>query len=226
MEKEFADKKAFAGGRPTAELLLVVFCVVAVEWIILPFTRNALVIAVPVIILLIVVIFSHVSRGETPQVLGWRFEGFVAALRLLAAPTLIFCGLLVLAGWLADSLRFSEALRWPGFAEKGLKVFVGALLQQHLLQAFFYRRMEETALGAGRTSVFLTALIFALLHLPNLWLTIFTFVGGAVWVRIYQKRQNLLALGLSHWLLSLVLSYSISPDALQGMRVGYNYFRY
>lgn len=214
----------FIIGNPVAEILTVVFCIVAIEWIILPFTKNALVIAIPVVILFAVLVLSHIKRKETPKVVGWNFEEFFETLKLLVIPTLFFCGILILIGWFAGSLRFHEVLRFA-FLEKCLKVFVGAMLQQHLIQAFFNRR-AMAIWEKGTLSILIIALIFSLFHLPNFWLVIFTFVAGAVWVSVYQKRQNLFALSLSHFVLSLVLSLSISSDALQGMRVGYNYFGY
>jgi membrane protease YdiL (CAAX protease family) len=219
-----AKKKNFIIGNPLAEILTVVFCVVAIEWIILPFTKNAFVIAIPIVIILVVVILSHIKRKETPKAVGWNLIDFLETLKLLVIPTLIFCVILVLVGWFAGSLRFQEI--WHiSFLEKCLKVFIGAMLQQHLIQAFFDRR-AEMVWEKGTISIFVVALIFSLLHLPNFWLVIFTFVAGIVWVSVYQKRQNLFALSLSHFVLSLVLSLSISSDVLQGMRVGYNYFGY
>ena len=107
----------------------------------MPFTKNAFVIAIPVVIIFAVVILSHIKRKETPKAVGWNFVEFFETLKLLAIPTLIFCVILVLVGWLAGSLRFHEVWRFA-FLEKCLKVFIGAMLQQHLIQAFFDRRAE------------------------------------------------------------------------------------
>lgn len=217
---ELAAKSAL----PLVEIAAVVFCVVAVEWLIMPFTRNAAVIALPVVGLVAIVAYSHIRRRESLREVGWRSLGFGGTAKWLLLPTLGFCMALVLTGWYAGSLRWAEIETWS-FIEKLAKVLVGAVLQQHLLNAFLARRAEEVW-GTGSTAVLVTASIFALLHLPNLWLTIFTFIAGALWVRTYLARPNLFALTLSHAVLSLVLSLSISPDVLQGMRVGYNYFRY
>jgi membrane protease YdiL (CAAX protease family) len=98
------------------------------------------------------------------------------------------------------------------------------LIQQHALQAFFNRRAQEIW-SNGYLSIFVTALIFALLHLPNFWLTVATFLGGLMWATVYQRVPNLFALAISHALMSGVLVLTMPTAALHGMRVGYNYFR-
>ena len=211
-------------GNPAVEISLVVFCAVAIEWIILPFTKNPFVIAIPAVIILITILASHVKAGETPATVGWHFKNFLSAIKSLVLPSIVFCAILIFAGWFADSLRFETALNLS-FLQKCLVVFIGAAIQQHVLQAFFNRRTERIW-GRGKTSILAAALIFSLLHLPNFWLTIFTFIGGLVWVRLYQRTPNLIALTISHWSLSLVMYLSLSSQALHGGRVGYNYFGY
>ncbi|MCA1849827.1 MAG: CPBP family intramembrane metalloprotease, partial [Acidobacteria bacterium] len=73
-------------------------------------------------------------------------------------------------------------------------------------------------------SVLLVALIFGALHLPNPWLTMATFVGGAVWAVVYQRAPNLYALALSHAIMTWVLVSTLPTQALQNLRVGFKYF--
>jgi membrane protease YdiL (CAAX protease family) len=68
------------------------------------------------------------------------------------------------------------------------------------------------------------AFIFALIHLPNLWLAVATFVGGVIWAAVYQRAPNLLALGLSHGVMTWVLISCVPQSALQSLRVGFKYF--
>jgi membrane protease YdiL (CAAX protease family) len=65
---------------------------------------------------------------------------------------------------------------------------------------------------------------FALLHLPNPWLTPAAFCGGLLWAWTYQRAPNLWALAFSHSLMTVVLVTTVPYSALGGMRVGYGYF--
>ncbi len=69
------------------------------------------------------------------------------------------------------------------------------------------------------------ASIFGLLHLPNLLLTLATFIVGLFWAAVYQRASNLFALALSHSMMSVVLVSTVPASALHGMRVGFNYYR-
>lgn len=209
--------------KPLAEMAIVLFCALAVEWLILPFTKNPFVIALPILIVVGVVFFAHRRRGESLKEIGYRFDNFIACWRILILPMLAFFVGLTVLGWLLGSLRYGDVFSCA-FLKKYVWLFLWGLVQQHALQAFFNRRVQDVW-GKGYASVLIAAAIFALLHLPNLWLTIATFLGGLMWARVYQKVPNLFALALSHGLMSTALVLSAPPAALHGMRVGYNYFR-
>ena len=209
--------------KPLAEMAIVLFCALAVEWLILPFTKNPFLVALPIVVIVSVVFFSHRARGETLKEIGYRFDNFAACWRILIVPMLAFFVGLTIIGWALGSLRYADVFSFA-FVKKYVWLFVWGLVQQHALEAFFNRR-SQAVWGKGYLSVFVAASIFALLHLPNLWLTVATFLGGLMWARVYQKVPNLFALALSHGLMSAALVLSQPPAALHGMRVGYNYFR-
>lgn len=208
---------------PAAEITIVLLCALAVEWAILPFTNNPFLVALPVLIALLTIVFSHRLHNESLKELGYRFDNFAACWRLLILPMLGFFIFLTLLGWFLGSLRYAD-LFGEAFFRKYVWLFVWGLIQQHGLQAFFNRRLQ-TIWSKGFLSVSIAALIFALLHLPNFWLTIATFFGGLMWASVYQRVPNLFALAISHGIMSGALVMSMPPAALHGMRVGYNYFR-
>jgi membrane protease YdiL (CAAX protease family) len=100
---------------------------------------------------------------------------------------------------------------------------VWGLMQQYVLQGFINRR-AQIIWGRGLRSILLVALLFALLHMPNLWLSAATFLGGLVWAAVYQRAPNLPALALSHGLMSLLLASSLPASTLNSLRVGIRYF--
>jgi membrane protease YdiL (CAAX protease family) len=181
--------------------------------------------AVPVGLAFALMIYSHRLRGETAREIGWNRSQFLPALKLLVVPMLAGALALALFGrlWLGSGFRVGDGR--AGWAVLGFPVwgFLWGLLQQYVLQGFVNRR-AQILFGRGTSSVLLTASVFALLHLPNPWLTAATFAGGVLWAWAYQRAPNLFALALSHAAMTWVLVSALPESALRGLRVGFKYF--
>ena len=68
--------------------------------------------------------------------------------------------------------------------------------QQFALHTVFLREAQATL---SRTAgIWLAALMFAALHLPNPFLTVMTGLGALAWCWIYDRYPNLLPMALSH----------------------------
>jgi membrane protease YdiL (CAAX protease family) len=190
------------------------------EWMVMPFAGNSkLVAAVPVGLAFTLMLLSHHARREPAREIGWRFDNFGGAARLLVLPMLVVAIVLVGIGLMTRSLRFDrqQVLEWAVWLP------LWGLMQQYVLQGFINRR-AQILYGRGSKSVLLVALIFALLHLPNPWLSVATFAGGLVWAYVYQRAPNLIALALSHALMSMLLALSLPPATINSLRVGIKYF--
>jgi membrane protease YdiL (CAAX protease family) len=202
------------------EIASVTLSFLFAEWMIQPFAANSRWIsAAPLVLAFALMLLSHQARGETAREIGWRVDNFLSALRLLILPMIGLGLLILLVGWLGSSLRFEKLQLWQWAAW----LLVWGAVQQYVLQGFINRR-AQILWGCGARSVFLVALVFALLHLPNPWLSVATFIGGAIWAAIYQRVPNLPALALSHALMSLLLASSFPASALHSLRVGIRYF--
>jgi membrane protease YdiL (CAAX protease family) len=95
--------------------------------------------------------------------------------------------------------------------------------QQFALHTVFLREAQATVGRPG--GVLLAALMFAILHLPNPFLTAMTGLGALAWCWIYDRHPNLIPLALSHALLTLAILYAFD-DAITGrLRVGIAYLR-
>jgi membrane protease YdiL (CAAX protease family) len=211
-----------AGDRVLAawEIASVTISFLIAAWLILPFIGNDKVVwAIPVAMAFALMLCSHRTRSETAREIGWRTDNFFEAVRLLLLPVLGFVVVIFVAGWLWGSLRFEASQFRPRF----LWLPVWGLMQQYVMQGFINRR-AQIIWGRGWPSALLVALIFGLLHLPNLWLTVATFTGGLILALVYQRVPNLPALALAHGLVSLLMVSTLPPTALHSMRVGFKYF--
>jgi len=200
------------------EICSVVASGLIAEWVVFAFAgRSKVVAAIPVLLALGFMLFSHRERSETLRDLGFRADNFIAAARLLVVPTLLVVVLVVVRVW------FTGPLSVAPWRNRFVLLPLWALFQQYVLNGFLNRR-AQLALGQGWKSVLLVAVIFALFHLPNAGLTALTFAGGLLWASVYQRKPNLFALALSHALASITLALTISPNLLNGLRVGFKYF--
>ena len=201
------------------EILSVVTSCLLVEWVVLSFAgRSKLIAAVPVLLALGLMLFSHRERGETLQDIGFRTDNFLAACRLLLLPTALILIVVVAVAWFT-----SYSVTVAPWRNRFLLLPLWALFQQYALNGFINRR-AQLALGQGPKSIVLVAVVFSLFHLPNPLLAILTLAGGLVWAAVYQRQPNLLALALSHSVSSMTLALTVSPKLLDSLRVGFKYF--
>jgi membrane protease YdiL (CAAX protease family) len=195
------------------------------EWILAAAAgRTKIIILIPLILAFVLIITSHLLRRENLRDLGFRFDNFLQAIKLLALPmvvvALISVGLGLCFGTRPDLSRWHPERHLAGQLALG---FAWGLFQQYVLQSFINRR-AQIVWDRGARSVMLTALIFAFLHFPNPWLMLVTLIGGVVWAFVYQRAPNLFALALSHSVMTWILVSTLPVSALNHLRIGFKYF--
>jgi membrane protease YdiL (CAAX protease family) len=230
-ERDAARANISAGTLPSDrslaawEIASLVASSLIAEWILAAAAgRTRLIVAIPITLAFVLVISSHFLRRENLRELGFRFDNFLQAMKLLAPPMIVVAllslGLGLIFGARPDLFRWHPERHIAGQLALG---FAWGFLQQYVLQSFINRR-AQIVWHRGVRSVLLTALIFAFLHFPNPWLMLVTFVGGVVWAFVYQRAPNLFALALSHALMTWVIVSTLPMSALNHLRIGFKYF--
>jgi hypothetical protein len=214
-------EKTKAAGR----IAFVALAVLIGEWIFpLIFGHRSWAFSFIVLIILIFGFHSHRALREGLAEIGFCLDNFLCAVRLLVPPMLLaFVVLLVIGhriGALGLPLSYASILRMRYL----VWLLWWGLLQQYALQAIV-NRQAQILWGKGTRSLLAVTLMFGLLHLPNLPLVLATLAGGFIWADTYQKAPNLIALTLSHCIMTIVLIWCLSPPLLHNLRVGIGYYQ-
>jgi membrane protease YdiL (CAAX protease family) len=112
---------------------------------------------------------------------------------------------------------------WPAL-ESVWGYVIWSMLQEFILQSFFFNRFEE--LYGGPAAVWIAATLFAAAHLPSPILTTLTLIGALFFCEMFRRYRSIYPLGVVHAMLGLSI-FLIMPDSLlHHMRVGIGYLNY
>jgi hypothetical protein len=200
------------------EIGCLLVCMELIMWLVplIPNSRMAYTGLAMLIIILLAV--AQLREAASARELGFRLDNFLPTLLWISARLAPFVALLLLVGVAARSLQFGS--RFYGMLAS---VPLWALLQQYMLFVFVHRRLR-VALGEGQRVVMVTALMFALLHLPNPMLMVACAVAGFIWAQAYERSPNLFANALTHTIASALIANSLPHWLLKNMVVGTNHF--
>jgi hypothetical protein len=165
-------------------------------------------------------LLSQLRRRESLRDIGVRAGNLPRALRNAALVVLPATAACLLMGWYLDSIHFPGPSHSAALA---LWFIVWGTAQQYGLSCFFYRRFREIFASTWAATAG-AAVLFAVFHMPNGFLVAVTLGAGAAACRLYQREANLIALGLAHGMISLVVLYSLPVSVTHGLHVGPGYY--
>ncbi len=187
--------------------------ILSYTWYVAPRTPHQMG-AVPIVAVAALGIWRASRTGEW----GLDRSAFMPALRAAALITLPAVGLILGTGAVFGTLH--DRRDFLG-SVAGLVVWGGA--QQWILQTVVLREAQRVA--APARAVVVSAVLFALVHVPNPFLTAVTFAGGLAWCAIYARHPNVLPLALSHGLGTLAILYAFDEAITGRLRIGYAYLQ-
>jgi membrane protease YdiL (CAAX protease family) len=102
---------------------------------------------------------------------------------------------------------------------------VWATVQQIILQCFFLSRSLRLLSNATAAAA-LSAVLFAVAHLPNPILTLITLIFGLASCLFFIRYRNLWPLAIAHAILGICIAITIPAPVVHNMRVGIGYLTY
>jgi len=164
--------------------------------------------------------FVLVDRPSLPGMGLTLPTGFGATLVLaISFGAAVF--LLFMVHWAGGQIPANPT--WPSL-HLAWQYVIWALIQQFMLQAFFFTRCEE--LFGSSTAVWVAGTLFASAHLPSPILTTFTLIAGLFFCEMFRRYRSLYPIGIVHAALGLTVAVTMPDSLLHHMRVGIGYLRY
>ena len=184
-------------------------------------TRNRWV-GMATITILVLVLIDRASMERLGLRLPKTFGASVVlgiSFAMVVFATVIF--LLAMVRWAGGEVPANPT--WPSL-HLTWQYVVWALIQEFILQSFFFTRCEE--LFGGKMAVWVAATLFATAHLPSPILTTFTLLGGLFFCEMFRRYRSIYPIGIVHAVLGLTIAVTVPDSLLHHMRVGIGYLRY
>jgi hypothetical protein len=191
------------------------------------------------LILLVLWTPRYLQRPLYLVALGWillvtflAFDGWTTTGLRPSRPNRSLWGLGIALLLASITIAFALKLRTlhlPHGTAPFIKAFWGytiwSFTQQFLLQCFVLLRLLRI-FASQRSAVAMAAGLFAIAHLPNPLLTIFTLIWGVAACMIFLRYRNLYTLGLMHAIFGICVAITVPGPVSRNMRVGLGYLRY
>ena len=199
-----------------AQIIVVFLSLEFSLWTPVPGGRNRWI----VITMLAVLLFVLVDRPSLER-LGLRLPKTFGASVVLGISFAAAILMVLAVRWAGGVIRPNPT--WPNL-HLAWQYLVWAMIQEFMLQSFFFTRFER--LFEGTTAVWVSATLFAVAHLPSPILTTFTLIGALFFCEMFRRYRSIYPIGIVHALLGLTVSVTMPNNLLHHMRVGFGYLRF
>lgn len=167
-----------------------------------------------------VLLFIIVDRPSVHR-LGLGLPRRLGLTLVLASSFAIAIVLIFTVRWAGGQIPANPT--WPSL-HSAWQYLIWSLMQELILQSFFFTRCED--LFGSVPAVWVTATLFAAVHLPSPLLTTFTLIGGLLFCEMFRRFRSIYPIGVVHALMGLTVALTMPDSVLHHMRVGIGYLRY
>jgi len=177
--------------------------------------------AIAAITILVLMLIDALLHRPSLQRLGLGLPKMFGASVVLGIGLAMVAFMVILVRWtggqiLANTTWTKLHVAW-GYA-------IWALLQEFMLQSFFFNRFEE--LYGSSTAVWMAATLFAAVHLPSPVVTTATLIGALFFCEMFRRYRSIYPIAIVHAMLGLTIALLTPDSLLHHMRVGIGYLRY
>lgn len=199
------------------ELCLVLGGILLIIWVLRFYYWGPYLSTLAGILIALVFFGSFIVHGDTLKDLGIRVDNLGRSFKEVGIATVI-CVAAVLCIFAFYRESYREHTLGRVFLDL-LGYIVWGSLQQFALNSFLYLRLKKVLVN-NVAAIISAAVIFALLHVPNVALMVFTSVGGLLFCFLFSRNRNIFALGVMHGTVAIVTLTLLVPGLMSHFRVG------
>jgi membrane protease YdiL (CAAX protease family) len=177
---------------------------------------------VSTITIFVLVLIDGLSDRSSIKSLGLGLPKLSGAMLVLGIGLAAALFVLMVVKWIGGDIPANPTW-WPNL-QSTWGYAVWALMQEFILQSFFFNRFEE--LYGSSAAVWIAATLFAVVHLPSPVLTTATFIGALFFCEAFRRYRSIYPLAIAHTMLGVTIALTVPDSLLHHMRVGIGYLRY
>jgi membrane protease YdiL (CAAX protease family) len=204
-----------------AQIIIVFLFLEFALWAPTRHTRNRWA-AISAITILVLILTDALTSPPSRKRLGLGLPKMSGASVVLGIGLATIAFVVILVNWAGGQIPANPTW-FPGLQSIWGYV-LWAMIQEFILQSFFFNRFEE--LYGGTTAVWTASTLFAAAHLPSPVLTTATFIGALFFCEMFRRYRSIYPLGIVHALLGLTIAFTTPDSLLHHMRVGLGYLGY